>query len=157
MVHVSGITFIRYAQSQTIWKPTTLRVLGGKKIDGPNQDTKNQRRPHMTENKIIKPAVKTLMVLFWMATLIIPSVMFQLIFSYYNLVIYVRDVVMSLRNVILQFQKKKWNFLNMFKIFLLDVRTTTTYVRLNTFIAIVTLTIFIIICHLFVLYIMYIS
>lgn len=33
--------------------------------------------------------------------------MFQLIFSYYNLVIYVRDVVMSLRNVILQFQTKK--------------------------------------------------
>ena len=52
MGHLSGITFIRYPQSQTILKPMTLRVLGGKTIDGPNQDTKNHLRPHMPENKI---------------------------------------------------------------------------------------------------------
>ena len=35
---VSRITFIRYAQSQSIWKPNNFKIFGSKKTKGPNEE-----------------------------------------------------------------------------------------------------------------------
>ena len=46
---VSGITFIRYTQTQKIGKPNNLKVLESKRTKGPKEDGQNRLRSQMPE------------------------------------------------------------------------------------------------------------
>jgi hypothetical protein len=44
-----GMIFIKYAQSQNIWKPNNLKVFVCKKTKGPKQDSQHRLKSFMPE------------------------------------------------------------------------------------------------------------
>ena len=48
---VSGITFIKYAQSQNIWTPNDLKVFQIKKTKEPKQVSQTRQMSHMPERE----------------------------------------------------------------------------------------------------------
>jgi hypothetical protein len=49
--HVSGITFMRYAEGQNTGKPNNLKVFGNKKSECPKQDSQNRLRSPVWEGR----------------------------------------------------------------------------------------------------------
>jgi hypothetical protein len=49
--HVSGITFMRYAEGQNTGKPNNLKVFGNKKSECPKQDSQNRLRSPVCEGR----------------------------------------------------------------------------------------------------------